>query len=299
MGKGNGKGGGNSGGGSGSEWNSVSSKRGIELTGTDGKDIITGNDRDNILHGLGDTDRLIGGDGDDTLWGGSGDDSLHGGNGDDFLYGEADDDWLQGGAGSDLMDGGGGYDIAAFVEIARSTPEGGGLQITVTGYDSDNNASGYTVFNPGTGDTDTVLNVEQIIGSNYDDLMTGGTGNDHLIGARGNDSLIGDAGDDILYGSLDDDSIDAGENAGSGNDTLVFLRYMNYGTAYGDGNDVVTGFDPANDTILFFGDVSDEGDITEQNVGADLLITYATDSSILLLGQAGAAIMYEFDPMAV
>lgn len=297
MGKGGGKGGG---GGSGSEWNVVSSRKGIVLTGTEGKDYITGNDRDNVLYGLGDTDKLIGADGNDTLWGGAGDDSLHGGNGDDFLYGEAGDDWLQGGAGWDTMDGGDGYDIAAFVEIARTTEEGGGLVIDVTGYDGDNNASSYTVYNPGTDDTDTVLNVEQLIGSNYDDLMTGGTGNDYLVGARGNDTIIGAEGDDTLYGSLDDDVIDAGENGGTaGSDTLVFLQYLNNGTAYGDGNDVVTGFDPDYDVIQFFGDVSGLDFYEVLDDDGDLLITYATDSSIRLEGLEGASITIECVLMAI
>jgi hypothetical protein len=162
---------------------------------------------------------------------------------------------LQGGQGEDYFDGGADYDIAAFVEIPPGAQIAGtyeyvGLTFTTTTQEQGGTiTSTYTVYNSDTLVTETVVNVEEIWGSNYNDTMTGGVGDDNFVGARGSDTISGNAGDDTLYGSLDDDVIDAGENDGTGSDTLIFLRYNTDGNAAtsgpgarGDGYDTVLGF---------------------------------------------------------
>ena len=61
-----------------------------------------------------------------------------------------------------------------------------------------------------------------------DDMMSGGLGNDRLFGGQGNDTLIGGPGDDSLSG-------------GTGNDVFVF--------GPGDGADTVTDFSSGTDKI--------------------------------------------------
>ena len=65
--------------------------------------------------------------------------------------------------------------------------------------------------------SDTLLNVENLTGSNYHDKLTGnalantlngGAGNDTLTGGAGNDLLIGGTGLDMLYGGTGADTFD-------------------------------------------------------------------------------------------
>jgi Ca2+-binding RTX toxin-like protein len=272
-------------------------KRDNVLIGGDFDDNIWGRDGNDTLFGRDGGDLLVGGNGNDTLYGENGDDRLHGGNGDDTLYGGAGNDTLQGGDGADVMDGGLGpddtgddegpldHDIASFVEIAPTEdPVTHLFTVGVTIEESSDPSFDYQ-----TSAGDHIVNVEEIIGTNYNDTMIGTAGDDYYVGARGEDTISGGAGNDTLYGSLDDDVIDAGENGGAGSDTLIFLRYNTNGDgndndafALGDGNDVVNNFDVGSDTILFLND--DPFTPTAELVAEGTLITYATDSTILLVG---------------
>lgn len=130
----------------------------------------------------------------------------------------------------------------------------------------------------GDADGDTLLNIESITGSNFDDLLTGdasdniftgGDGNDTLIGGTGNDTLNGDAGIDILNGGSGADILNGGAQndtliGGGGNDTLLggLGRDFLFG---GQGDDLVLGGnrddeihgDAGNDRV-FGGNGSDE-----------------------------------------
>lgn len=277
-------------------------KRDNLLTGTDFNDVIFGGDGNDQLQGLGGNDLLAGENGDDTLFGDAGNDKLFGGQGDDLLYGGSDDDWLQGNSGSDLLDGGDGYDTVSFEEIGGNPGTGDGITLTTVVEGTTLGTSTYSVVNFDGSDTDTVVNTEEIIGSNYDDHMTGAGGDDYFVGALGEDTLIGNGGDDTLYGSLDDDVIYAGNGDGTGDagaDTLVFLRFADGKVATadageGDGNDVVWNYDPASDGIVILS--NEEVVLVITDDGSDTLITYAGDSSILLknvvvtdMGEAGLA----------
>lgn len=70
----------------------------------------------------------------------------------------------------------------------------------------------------GFGDTDTLVNIQIVIGSNSGDIILGGDRADHLYGQNGNDTLIGGAGDDTLAGGAGVDSYDGGD----GFDLIVF-----------------------------------------------------------------------------
>jgi Ca2+-binding RTX toxin-like protein len=159
----------------------------IQGSGNELDNVITGNASANLLQGIG---------GNDTLFGGDGDDQLFGGNGDDQLFGGAGNDLLDGGFGFDTMDGGDGIDT-----------------VTYAFYDGGINADlnvGTVGFPGSTPLTDKVLNIENVIGSQGNDLIVGnaqanlldgGAGDDQLKGGGGNDTLIGGAGNDTLTGS--------------------------------------------------------------------------------------------------
>lgn len=166
--------------GTGSETGSsdVDTISGIEnVFGGTGVDTITGNDADNVLTGNAGNDILSGGGGDDTLIGGSGNDTLTGGTGDDTF---------QGGTGDDIMTGGDGIDTVTY--------DGAANGVTV------NLATGTAT--DGTGDTDTLSGIENIIGSANNDTFTGNGDVNVFTGGDGSDRFImGEGGTmDTVFG---------------------------------------------------------------------------------------------------
>lgn len=130
--------------------------------------------------------------GDDEIWGGKGNDTISGLDGDDYLYGEAGNDRLNGGAGENELRGGAGND----------TLDGTGGTSCVTYDDSPaavsvNLATG--VVSDGWGGTDSLISIRQVIGSGFNDTLTGNGGANDFMGNAGNDSIIGGAGFDVVY----------------------------------------------------------------------------------------------------
>lgn len=219
--------------------------------GRAGNDSLSGFGGNDSLYGEGDNDTIDGGDGNDWIEGGTGNDSLIGGAGTDWasyqnagsavtvslasntatggantdtlsgfenIYGSGYNDVLTGDAGNNSLDGAGGDDIL----------EGGLGDDTLNGnsgsdYASYANASnGVTVSlaigvaqNTVNAGTDTLQNIENLIGSAYNDSLTdsganttvnviyGLAGNDTIVSGTaangGADSLIGGSGDDVFY----------------------------------------------------------------------------------------------------
>lgn len=290
------------------------------LYGDAGNDKVSGNAGNDFLYGGDGADELYGGDGVDKLWGDSGNDVLNGGNQGDFLYGGEGQDILYGGdagkgsqdgddvlngnagndlligeAGNDTIDGGADIDVVAYL----NSPEGVVVNIdTTTGYS--HQAYGGDLertfeisagkAQDGYGTTDTLLNLEGILGSSFDDILIGNSQNNVIAGLAGSDVLIGNAGDDTLDGGdgIDTVSYQYAPNAVSvslelgtasdgsgGSDTLKNIenvigsqfadRLTGNGQANiilaGNGNDIIEGKD-GNDQL--FGEAGDDqllGDI--------------------------------------
>ncbi|MGH6979409.1 MAG: M10 family metallopeptidase C-terminal domain-containing protein, partial [Brevundimonas sp.] len=120
--------------------------------------------------------------------GGAGNDSMIGNVANNVLTGGAGDDVLVGLGGSDRLVGGGGSDTAVFSDSTT------GITVTLDG-----GAGDVTVVNGS--DTDIINGVENIVGTAFDDTMTGDALNNRLDGgASGHDVLSGGAGDDQLIG---------------------------------------------------------------------------------------------------
>ena len=80
--------------------------RGLELTGTDGRESITGANRistGDTIEALGGNDRIVGLVGDDVIDGGAGNDRIFGNSGQDVLSGGAGNDRLTGQFGADTF----------------------------------------------------------------------------------------------------------------------------------------------------------------------------------------------------
>ncbi len=174
---------------------------GIEnLRGSAYNDNLTGDGTANTIYGMNGDDEINGDGGADTLYGGDGVDTIRGGDGADTMYGDAGNDVLIGGAGNDTMDGGAGSQDAA--DYSAST-----AFITANLSLATNNIS------DGLGGTDTVTNIEKIIGSAYNDIFTdAGTINNIFDGGAGNDTFYAGtnatAGSNTYNGGADTDTID-------------------------------------------------------------------------------------------
>lgn len=161
------------------------------LVGGAGGDTLSAVRGDTVLQGGAGNDTLTGGRGNDMLHGDAGSDTLSGGAGDDLLHGDAGSDTLDGGAGADTLDGGAGDDLLS---------GGRGRGMDVLDYSADPAGVvvdlGAGVATDGFGDADTIDGFQGVIGSGFDDNLTGGTGNDTLDGGLGDDGLFGGLGND-------------------------------------------------------------------------------------------------------
>ena len=146
------------------------------LDGGDGDDTLSGRAGDDTLIGGTGDDNLIGDGGDDTLDGGAGDDTLTGGAGDDTLDGGAGDDTLTGGAGADRLDGGAGTD-----DTASYAASAAGVSVDLS--DNNNNAGGDA-------EGDTLINIENLIGSGHNDVLVGDAKANTLTGGAGSDTFV-------------------------------------------------------------------------------------------------------------
>lgn len=148
--------------------------------------VIGGSARDEILNGTARGDEIFGLAGDDRLNGLAGDDVLNGG---------AGNDTLTGGQGADILNGGLGLDFVNYSDSAAA----------VTVSLARNSGRG------GTASGDTFRFIEGIIGSPFNDTLTGDAGPNILHGGPGDDTLIGGGGNDILKGGPGGDTLDGGQ----------------------------------------------------------------------------------------
>ena len=130
-----------------------------------------------VEHAIGSfhNDWLQGSDLDNRLTGGAGEDILVGGEGADTLNGGEDDDVLVGGAGNDVMDGGAGTDWVFF-----NTNAPNGVEVDL--------AKEVQWTKQG---SDTIRNVENILGSLQDDDLRGDNASNEIWGGGGDDTLVG------------------------------------------------------------------------------------------------------------
>jgi len=193
------------------------------LYGHDDSDLLDGGRGDDKLYGEDGDDVLYGGVGDDLLWGGSGQDDLYGGAGNDFSYGGdgndyidawRGDDELHGGRGADILRGGAGYDTASYFDSESGvTIDLSVLHLHVAGRYKYYYAHGFG----GDAEGDLLRNIESLIGSDHDDILTGDDSNNRLEGGDGDDVLSGGNGDDWLQGGSGRDTL----TGGAGRDLFV------------------------------------------------------------------------------
>lgn len=210
------------------------------LTGSDFDDLLVGDAGGNIIRGGLGADILIGGAGNDILYGGPGaSNELYGGLGDDYFVLEANDTVVEfadegidtvevriavynlgtnierlvfggvgnftgtgnalnntiiGGAGDDILRGRGGDDELIGGDGSDTADYSQATSAVLVRLDSG------IALNDGEGGRDVLTSIENITGSQYNDVIVGDAGNNVIRGGLGSDVLLGGDGDDILMG---------------------------------------------------------------------------------------------------
>ena len=214
-----------------------------------------------LFNGTNGNDNLIGTPFSDTLRGFAGNDTLFGG----FF-------------GDDLLDGGDGNDTASYL-----------------GFGNNINASLETNKATFFGGSGTFIGIENLIGGNNQDVLTGNDlsnridgsfGGDHISGRAGNDRLFGGDGFDILRGELgndnlrggnDSDVLDGGDGADflagdKGNDTMIGGSGDDgFFWVDGDGSDLIQGGD-GRDNLVFDGSLAQGDNLSLTQSGANIIL---------------------------
>lgn len=211
------------------------------LTGTPGDDTITGFEGNDNLVGLGGNDIIDAGPGDDTGvgnqgadtidlgdgfdfgFGGEGNDIIRGGAGNDNLFGESSfetengitgddqlfggdgDDFMRGGLGNDYMDGGSGSDRVSYFSIPGAVR----VDLRTQGVAQNTINGGF----------DTLVNVENVAGTQFADTLIGNNNANWMWSHGGADDLRGNAGDDTFWLPQGDGAVVRG---GQGVDVVSF-----------------------------------------------------------------------------
>jgi len=235
------------------------------LSGTGQDDTLTGDGSDNALYGAGGNNSLSGGGGNDTLYGDaliSAYSPVDGNPGGPALYTDvtlfgqvAGNDILDGGAGDDILNGGGGTDTASFASSTERVIA------------SLNNVGGGFASNQEGTETDSLISIENLTGTAYNDSLNGTNGANVLDGGDGHDLLFGRSGDDVMIGGNGDDFLRGSEGAdvmdgGAGWDRVSsFLAAPTVGVTFdlniqgiaqdtGHGMDILIGIEHASGTVL-------------------------------------------------
>jgi Ca2+-binding RTX toxin-like protein len=182
------------------------------------------------------------------VFGGDSDNTLIGSDGSDRLYAGLGNDTIEAGTGTNYIDGGTGSDTISYKNITNSNKEGITLNLSLATAQAINSTT-----------TDTLVNIENVIGSKYADNITGkdnttttlngGFGNDTLKGGNNalENRLYGEEDKDYLYGGTTTDEIMLNANklvknylyGGKGEDFLVASINANNELYGGDDKDIL------------------------------------------------------------
>ena len=204
---------------------------------------------------------------------------------DDHIYGLAGDDILVGLAGPDYLDGGPGSDTANYelslqgikVDLADGLPEHGG------------HAEG-----------DVLVSIENIVGTYYDDIISGevGPSTDRLYGGWGNDTITlrGTGGGEAHGGPGDDDInlVGSGATAYGDDGREIFSVVGNSNTVYG-GNDSDIVWVSGNFNTIFSEAGKDIIQIFAPSTASGNVLAGGADDDTIIDGGSGGNIFYGGD----
>ncbi|WP_283176221.1 M10 family metallopeptidase C-terminal domain-containing protein [Gemmobacter sp. 24YEA27] len=233
-----------------------------DLIGSAFNDTLLGDASGNMIQGAG---------GNDVIYGRDGNDTLYGGDGDDWFYGGEGADWLYGGAGRDRVLYG---DATAGVRVDLQAPG----------------------TNTGIAAGDRFFEIEDLIGSAFNDTLLGDASGNVIQGAGGNDVLYGRDGNDTLYGGDGNDWLYGGDGVdwlygGAGRDVFLFLSAPGAANA-----DRIADFNPAEDMIRLDDAVYSSLSVGTLDASRFAVGTAATTAAHrIVYSQSSGAIFYDAD----
>jgi len=193
----------------------------------------------------------------------------------DTLTGGLGDQWFIGRGGSDSIDGGAGSDGVSYID------DPAGVTVDLGTGSADDGWGGVWAF----GGTDTLISIENVEGSNFNDTLIGNGGDNVINGGAGDDTIDGGAGVDLLDLSAGTAGILFFLTNGS-SDTTVNLSSIGLSTATGDTYKNMEGVIGTNFDDTLFGsanvDVLTGGGGTDKmtgNAGSDTFKFNATSDS--------------------
>ncbi len=204
----------------------------------------------------------------------------------DRLQGGPGADTLAGGAGNDTLDGAGGTDTASYASAGAAVT----VSLAVTAAQATGGAG-----------SDTLRNLESLVGSRFADTLTGSAGSNLLDGGDGSDRLTGGAGADtfVLRSLVGSDTI---TDFTSGSDKL---RISQKTLPVGDGDTAIEGavrvagpggFAPGAELVIVTGNIA--GSITTASAAAEIgsaSAAYAAGQHALFMvdnGSSSALLMF-------
>jgi Ca2+-binding RTX toxin-like protein len=205
----------------------------------------------------------------ENLYGSNYNDILIGSSIGNYIYGADGSDLIYAGSGSgnDTFDGGNGNDIICYYKSSSG--------VTV-------NLSLTTAQNTLGNGTDTILNIENLYGSNFNDILKGTTGINTIRGYDGDDAIFGYGGNDILTG-------------GNGADIFVFNTTLNATSNV----DTITDFVAVDDTInlenAVFAKLTTTGTLSASNFVANSTGTAGDSNDYIIYNTTTGALYYDAD----
>lgn len=191
---------------------------------------------------------------------------------DDTFYGDASASFLsyRGLAGNDYFEGteynsetSSGWDRVDYSKDADAIDKQGNYGSAAVTVDLASNTA-----TDGYGDTDTLINIDQVRGTSGNDQISGNDLANKLEGRDGNDTLNGRGGSDTLVG-------------GNGADTFVFDT--NWGT------DTISDFETGNDKLDFTGTDLQYADLSISTSNGSTIIADQSNNGITLTGVTSVA----------
>jgi serralysin len=220
-------------------------------------------------------------------------------NSNDVIYVMGGNDTISGLGGADYIDGGAGIDTASYA----TSPSGVNVSL-MTGMGTGGDAQG-----------DTLVNIENLTGSNFDDTLEGNAGNNKLVGGLGVDTVSyahAASGANGLGVTVSLAITKAQNTVTAGKDTLIGFENLT-GSQFNDkltgntgnnvltglgGNDILTG-GAGHDTFVFgpgFGkDVITDFSLENDVIEFDNSMFANFDSVVSAASQAGSNIVITLD----
>jgi Ca2+-binding RTX toxin-like protein len=181
----------------------------------------------------------------------------------DTFIGNTRDNYFAGGAGVDFFNGGLGRDMVDFANTSN-TGFGSGVVVNLS-------LSTDQVRNDGFGNRETLISIEDLIGTYHNDRLTGNGLANRIEGDHGDDFISGGGGNDTLEGGGGADTL----TGGTGSDVFVFdlddgRGFMDASGQFGIFGDRITDFTSGSDQLMF---------ITNDFAGMDTTLRFLNGTS--------------------